>query len=440
MTNEEVSQAHDLNFKTLNEMFHNAAVVVNEKLIHCKVQGSLKFGVLISSCSQASEECGKSSATLYSSPIARRFSITYPWLNALDPQHKLFAEFPTNAFVNLGTSASQPGVTLEVGPNNREGIYDFNRQLTQEQQQREFERLAKKLRQQGSGQVAPVVPRLLGLPPEVALRLIDVIGDAPTAIPGLTPKPGAKLLELQDEIARTRLIECARFNGKETLAEIEACAPYTLSEQDLVNCLNGRQCMPTLTTKGLFPSSLLAKPLSVKQLINGQPLPRLSFEEQSIPTLPKVFGDPWAKQRGVLLQSLAEACKTDPANCKVTNAFGTALNQAACFKKTTNSFGQVADQIDGEVGCAFGKANSEDIKNALQVTKCFGDKHKSIAQCAAEAAGAPPNVTKAVECQKQATTKEQTLNCAAQALGGAKVADVARLELPRLSGRRRACG
>lgn len=347
-----------------------------------EIEWHLRFGFALYACSnrQNSDTCEQATTA-----SARRLDILYPLLSSMSANRP----FPPNTFVEMVASDNTAKYEFQAGQIDGEGLEIGNERTVQTL----FEHLAARIRKQNktSGnkiKVISALPRMLDLPQNAAIRLVDVIDDPVDAISPLTPGP-AKLFEMNDEIARARLRECVHFHApgfgpQELLADVTKCAPYQLkSYDDLFHCINGGECMPDLAQNGLSAAISIAEPRKIDEIANNQMFPRL-------PSLEKV-------------DSVVADCSDDKGTSQdcaqriqqvVSGAdLGSAQKEAQCIQ------GVVGGKVPGDCLPAATQKSLAAAQDALEVGRCF--KEGDPAKCALKAAGVPPEFQ---DCVRKAST------------------------------------
>ena len=235
------------------------------------------------------------------------------------------------------------------------------------------------------------------MPREVAIRFVDVIDEPQEALLDLRTDANARLLTIQDELARARIIECVKFRGQRTPTEVAACAGYAVDASAVSQCLSGGTCVPKLGEKGWAGVLAQLKTGSIKDVAMSSLSPRTSAQLQQ-------------------LEDTARACAKKgsheaAATCALERQLGERERKAwSCVKGKA--------RLDANsVECAVGSALPPEAARALDCTKKFKDQ-RDQAQCALEA-NLPPVAAKLLECQRR--FKDDTKlagTCMASAAGG----------------------
>jgi len=342
----------------------------------------LRFGFALYACSsrENSDICAPATAR-----SGRRLDILYPWLSAKNASGAL----PTNTFAEMVRPNSSAKYEFEAGQIDGEGLaYGDPRTV-----QIEFEHLAARIRRQNKNspskiKVITALPQMIGIPYDAAIRLVDVIDDPLDAISPLTKGP-ANLFDMDDEIARARLLECVRFHGprfgtQELLADVKKCAPYQLKSYDeLFHCINGGECKPDLTQNGLSAAVFIAEPREIEEIAKNQMFPRLP----SLEKVDSVVAD-CSDGKGTS-QDCAQRIQQVVSGVDLASA----QKEAQCIKRF------VGGEVTSDCLPAATQKSLAAAKDALEVGRCFegGDP----AKCALTAAGVPPQLQ---DCVRKANT------------------------------------
>lgn len=251
------------------------------------------------------------------------------------------------------------------------------------------------------------VARAIALPRELAFRLVDALDTPARALGALPSVPDAKLLTLEDELARSRIAECARFKGKVALDAISSCAGYKLDQRILDSCMAGGACAPQMD-KLAFASVLAQTATSTgKQLAEASLLPRLEN-----------------LKLGEMEKSINECVrpgnsKSDSAGCLIEKELtGDAKIAFDCAKNKA-----VSELAPTDLECALKGRMTPDIKQAMDCANGPGNEQDKV-RCIVESK-MPKEVTALLSCQKQfGDTADQVAICVTQAQGGdgAKIA------------------
>ena len=276
--------------------------------------------------------------------------------------------------------------------------------------QAQIEGLAVKARELGK-RIDRSVPRTVDIPHEIALRFVDVLDEPQQALLELKEAPGAKLLTIQDELARSRVIECARFRAVAD-DQISACAGYKLDALTVDQCLAGASCVPEFGKEIWAGSALQFEVGGRKELAEGGLLPRTGIR------YPQLVAD-------------ANTCAKAPnreaaAACMLKLQLGDREKAAwACVK------GKNPSQLDAKsVECAVGSALPTKVVAAIDCARQF-KKSEDQAICALKGA-LPPEAGAMIECQRKHPNDARDIAlCMARKLGGDAGLAVACLEQAR---------
>lgn len=241
--------------------------------------------------------------------------------------------------------------------------------------------------------------RLADVPFEVATRFVDVLDEPQEALLDLKHEADAKLLAVQDELARSRIAECVRFRGQAAPAEVAACAGYSLDASTINQCLSGAACLPKLGEKGWAGVLASLETGTMKDVALSALSPRTSAQ----------LGQ---------LESTAKACAKKgsheaAAACALERQLGEKEKVAwACVR------GKAPSQLDARsVECAIGAALPPEATAAIDCTKRFKNSADQ-AQCAIVGT-LPPVAGKLLECQRKfIDDTSKSAQCMAAAAGG----------------------
>ena len=250
------------------------------------------------------------------------------------------------------------------------------------------------------------VPQLIDIPVEVAVRVIDVLDAPAQAIKGLRSVPDARLLVIQDELARTRITECARFRGLIEPSKVSECSGYALDGASLNQCLALGVCNPALAAKGRADILAQVQASGMKSLSQASLLPRLdtSYKQLLEATNACAKSQDHAAAASCLLNRQLSATEKAAWNCVKDKA----PNQRAA--KT--------------LACAIGGPVPANVASVVNCTQQFKNPQDQ-ARCATDAA-LPPDVAKMVECQRLSKGKSGDLAvCMATKVAGGDVGQAA---------------
>jgi hypothetical protein len=235
--------------------------------------------------------------------------------------------------------------------------------------------------------IQPVAAALAGLSRNDIVRMADVLS-SPNAAVRMAWGATDQALKVSDELARVRIQECTKFQGKTKVADIATCAGYKLiDDKSLDECLNGELCRPQFGEKMNLNVALLAERLDVKKLAVSADLPRIIDTKLQ-------FSD---YQKAAF--NCADKNRSDPASMV------TCLSQA-----------QFPDQkVKDVLGCArtmVGTKKDSVITDCLDIALGANTKEAQIAQCLLKAGedGTQRMMCVAQKAMDPATAK--ALNCA----------------------------
>jgi hypothetical protein len=227
------------------------------------------------------------------------------------------------------------------------------------------------------------VPRVLDMPREVAVRLIDVIDEPQEALLDLKSDASRTLLTMSDELARARITECARLRGLTDVGRVSECAGYKLDVSTMDACLANAKCTPHLGDRGWRGALVVFETEGRKRLSQDALLPRLGNKTTEYANLV-------AQARNCAKAGSRAAA----AECALAGQLGEREQKAwQCVR------GRTARQLDDRtIECALGGSLPANVKETLDC----GRKHKRAedqAFCAASTA-LPPEATDLLECQR----------------------------------------
>lgn len=265
--------------------------------------------------------------------------------------------------------------------------------------QAELEQLVVKARNVGN-LVDRSVPRVVDVPRELAIRFVDVLGEPQEALLNLRTDAAAKLLSIQDELARSRIIECTRFRGLKAPAQVAECAGYNVDPSAINQCLSGGSCVPALGSKGYAGVLAQMRAGNWKEVALSSLSPRTSAQLQQ-------------------LEATARACAKAgsheaAATCALERQLGEKEKKAwACVR------GKNVKQLDVKtVECTIGGAMPSEAVRAVECAKKFKNNTSEQGLCVLEGS-LPPVASKLLDCQrKYKSDAKQVSSCMAGAVGG----------------------
>jgi hypothetical protein len=271
--------------------------------------------------------------------------------------------------------------------------------------QAELEALVVKARE-AKTRIDRSVARIVDVPRETAVRFVDVLDEPQQALLDLKTDAAAKLLTIQDELARSRVIECARYKGLTDTAQISACTGYKIDAATLNQCLAGSKCVPTLGEKGWAGVLAQLETGSRKELAGASLMPRMKGQYQHFVETANTcakFGS-----------------KSAAATCMLERRLGDKEKAAwACVR------GKAASQLDAKtLECAVGNALPARVTATTDCIKKF-KRSEDQAFCAAQTS-LPPEAQHMMECQRQARGDSQRFaTCMTAKLAGGDVGKAA---------------
>ncbi|MBA8881092.1 hypothetical protein [Phyllobacterium myrsinacearum] len=253
----------------------------------------------------------------------------------------------------------------------------------------------------------------VGMDDSMVLRIIDVVAAPEDAIQrvkasnNIRVAPTAVLTKLSDEIARTRISECARFRGMGTNAsqdDFAACAGYKLNKEQLLSCLRGNFCMPEIADKARADVLLLSAGMSAKQLAASNLLPRIPLNMKDV-----VEKYNYCQQGNV--QSSRDKCFTEELVALQTGIPEWVKKVSNCATKPENS--AAADCL------ISGLPTDMPLRDVLvKCGKVETDKVSCLLQAQLEAS-LPKEAAQAYECSKMFTPDSKAFaSCVLMKQGG----------------------
>lgn len=242
----------------------------------------------------------------------------------------------------------------------------------------------------------------LGLSPRSLLAVADIIDSPGYVGPRLQAEGGAALKRSSDELARTRLLECARLRGNFDAAAVGDCAGYKIDFTELVACLNARRCLPTTGQKAFVDLMLVADKAKVKELAVLNVFPRI--------TLGKDESAFRAAAKSCTEKGLAG---DEAALCVVQMQAGEKEKKTIACINSARSGGPIDVRALSPCVRQFTE-NSPVLSNAAEcVANAKGDR-RAVALCATESQ-LPESSRKVVECAREAMVGEGQVDKAAVA-------------------------
>lgn len=323
------------------------------------------------------------------------FERIYSWATVTEPR-------PVNAWLQPltdSTGAALGGITPRPSVT---GAVNWPSVIPSKQALVEFEEFVVNARKRGEQDLSYVVPAVLGLRRETALRVLDELQHPFAAVANL-PAGADVLNTLSDELGRSRLRDCSQLRGNTTVERIGACAGFTIAAPEVFACLGGQRCLPALADEARADLLAIRKPMDLAALLDKTQLPRIGFADG------KTYG-----------QWLAAADKCTGAS--------TAEARNDCLMKGTlapSDYAMVACVRDAHaigkpealLGCAEGLASNEQ-KALIGCLRQGGQAPESVAYCAAKQ-NIPTNFQPAISCLESHTGAQDVTTCIAGASLGA---------------------
>jgi len=278
-----------------------------------------------------------------------------------------------------------------------------------------------------------LAPQLVGLSRDGLAHIADVVDHPFSASLLLQETGGHALKTISDEIARSRIMDCARLHGslveadaqdaaedKTDLERIAACAGVEAPTDDvLIACLNGGHCLPERTPIAVAALMSIQSAIDVKEMALSTAVPRIGraiATTEAYEALARTCAankDKWDAMNCVLKGSMsakdyeivdcvqaAGKVVSDPGrvmDCAMTRLPGLSEADRArydCIRRNAQSptaaVGCAAlvglpEDLQAAVSCAE-KVDLADRKTILaQCGSLFGAKWAGIADCVANA-------------------------------------------------------
>ncbi len=390
---------------------------------------TFELGLVQRVCDTRTNSCSNTTQAWADHPAARAFSALSSWVDARDGKHPTL---PANAMVVLPDSIDA-GITLKrlqvseanealakcraevekttPGPKTRPltclALEMASRTFSESNvwpdappasvSQAQFELLVQRARVLNK-RLDSSVPRIADVPREVAVRVVDVLNDPQQAILDLRTDPRANLQSIQDELARSRIVECAKFRNLTNPADIEKCSGYRVDLSRIQQCLTGGACVPEFGPSGYASVIAQLHTGGVRSLAVGSLSPRTSAQLNQ-------------------LESLARECAkagshSAAATCVLERQLGAAERRAwQCVN------GKAPGQLDTKaVECATGGVLPPEAARAVECARRFNTAADQ-ARCALEG-NLPPAAVALFECQRRNSSQNAKAVCMASAAGG----------------------
>jgi hypothetical protein len=450
-----VNASHRARIDQISAIFAKAASAFDYRLDRClsrhpELVKSFRVGIVLRVCTpMSSQPCEGSAFT--KRPLSRsydRFHKVYEWL-------RTFGFTSANLWQHLEREGT---VTPELSQPVE--LYRWPDAPATAVQIHQFEIGALEHRRRRSTYAYPVAA-LVGLDKTSTLHALDVF-ESPIRTVALLASETQELTEplkiLSDEIARTRIIECATFRSDSDAASVTKCSGYRLTNQLLAECLTGQRCLPEFNDTALGSVLPLNTTRSKAQLVSAAALPRIDpngtlgdFEtsarqchtesprdaSSAAICLLKSRSSPEARQMLECAQT-AGTNHDERLEC-LTSALGTDAQKrlAACFARVAvdkegaalcatfeylppeaqravaclQEYDQTGDSAAAAL-CIGGDQLGPNAQIAAQCIAAHQDGWSDAAVCVvAQKADIPPAARDALECSESAADLESVANC-----------------------------
>ncbi len=400
----------------LAKVFENATSELRLRLTECVGQEiddySFDLALIHRSCGTTGKNCKKSPSALNNHPASRAFSLLTYWVNNSTDVTKNF----------------QPNMPIRIingKPKIGESILEIKEATKWPEPpsslefQKYFEYGALKLREK-SEKYSVVVPLTIDTTQQVASSLIDVIDNPVSAITMIKSVEESGLSFVSNELARTRIIECAQFQGARDINELRKCAGFDVPLSTLIQCVGDSTCRPKVNNKTALGILTLSGLYNDQNDLTVSLLPRM----KSLPP----YGQMVDIYNNCKLENISDTLTSecflssslDGDEKRIFECFNsndTNLESLRCSLKTTNQASlieitncmgsgdeeldalclidpSISDQIiaveecmDGENGyakCIGRLTGSEDINLILDCIEKYEDDSLNLALCSSE--------------------------------------------------------
>ncbi|MBF6036209.1 hypothetical protein H8F23_23420 [Pseudomonas sp. P155] len=264
---------------------------------------------------------------------------------------------------------------------------------------RRVEELRAKARAAKSELIQPVTAALAGLSSNDIVRMADVLS-SPNAAVRMAWGKSDQALNVSDELARVRILECAKFQGKTKVTDIASCSGYKIiDEKSLDDCLKGDLCRPVFGDKMNFNVALLAERLNVKKLAVSADLPRLINANIQFPAYQKAAFNCANANRSDAASMVTCLSQAQFPDQKVKDVLGCAQTMVGAKRDSV-----ITECLDIALG-----ANSKEAQIAQCLLKAGEDGTQRM-MCAAQKA-MDPATAKALNCAMKVTSAKQISSC-----------------------------
>jgi hypothetical protein len=292
-------------------------------------------------------------------------------------------------------------------------------------------------------QLSYLAPTLLELSKENLAQIVDVV-DHPFAAALILPATGKQVFaKISDEVARSRVMDCARLRGTldrsdasggpPDLDAIGRCAGVKLDDAQLIQCLNALQCLPPRDAQAVAAVLSLRSAADVTDLAKNTLLPRVGRSIQKFEDLEALGrqcgtdhqNDQWAAADCVLKGSMkAEdyaavdcvkaAGKPSGNGDKLLDCTSKLLKNPA-DQATLACFRKYQGTPSSALGCAALGRSPQGLQDALACAQSAKTKDPAaiLAACG-HVAGISEDDLKKLECFARATDNTARMLCIAK--------------------------
>lgn len=471
-----IQKAHEARIRVISQIFALKNALFHQKLRSCMggfgdLAGKFHVAVVLRVCEPfGSRPCQGPPFTRNSENASfYRFQKVYEWLSVTGyPAINVWQELATEGKPNLPYDTPielfRPSEMWPAVPSQMEALEQFERGVTRYRS--------------ANLQFDYPTAYLMGLSKDNALHVIDVFRSPARTISTLSNEPVARPVVkfesydylgnsvavaqivptipvsiqfefVSDEVARSRITECARFRGQSDATDVANCSGYDITDRMLNDCLGDRLCVPAFGENALGSVLAINSPRTIEELRIAAALPRIKisgtikdFEnaavecqhshpgnpaEASLCALRLRSNDKTAVTLGCIADAKLQTLKT--TDCLLSNATSEAnKNKLACFANiksdprasilcaandnlspnarrivTCMQMYNKSHNAQEAALCASGGLLNDDQRLALECIQAHPNGWSGAAACvAAKKAELPPMVSDTLECAQLA--------------------------------------
>lgn len=226
---------------------------------------------------------------------------------------------------------------------------------TPEEYFKAFESFIPERRRKGMD-VSYVAAEFAAVPRDALLTVADAV-DTPSFVFDRLPQSGRAFERVSNELARTRILECRRFRGALSEAELSQCAGYIVDAATITSCMNGGTCRPSVGKELTADLLLIAGPTSNwRGLALHSSLPRIGVGSVK----------PGQEEETLrVLNSCRDNSETaaEFARCLATHRGGETMKKTyACLQEASGKKGRAYGQAIGDCVVSLSKLSAEDAR------------------------------------------------------------------------------